>query len=142
MLDGSTARVGDKIRVKSGKDGAGIRGVVQAVGAKRLTIELDTGKTVEYNSPDVCNYSLAARKAWIKMPGRRVGRPKGSRQCDRISVTLRFDKALWHRFLLLEKDGKTGPRVELFNRMLGQIVSGSGRPRTIASVKSQEGSIE
>jgi hypothetical protein len=141
MPDTPIARVGDKVRVKSGSDGAGMRGVVRAVGSRGLTVHLNTGKTTEYNPPDVCNYSLAARKAWMKMPGRRVGRPKGSRQCDRISVTLRFEKALWHRFLLLEKEGKTGARVELFNRMLTQIVSRSGQARTIASVKTQEGPI-
>jgi hypothetical protein len=142
MPDTSTARVGDKVRIKSGGESAGARGVVQAVGSQRLTIRFDTGKTTDYNLADVCNYSLAARKAWIKRPGRRVGRPKGSRQCDRISVTLRFDKALWHRFLSLEQEGKTGARVELFNRMLTQVISRSGRTESIARVRTQKGSIE
>jgi hypothetical protein len=73
------------------------------------------------------------------MPARRVGRPKGSRHCDRLSVTLRFDKALWHRFLMLEREGKTGDRVELFNRLLSQIVSGSGKADAIAGMDRKKG---
>ena len=40
----------------------------------------------------VTNYSLATRRAWVTDPDRAVGRRKGTKLTDRVSVTLRFDR--------------------------------------------------
>lgn len=53
------------------------------------------------------NFSEAARKAWHSQPRRQVGRRKGTRLCDRVSVTLRIDCEVWERFRSVEaEDGR------------------------------------
>jgi hypothetical protein len=52
------------------------------------------------------------------MPERRVGRPKGSTVCDRISVTIRFDRELWQRFRIAETEGLIADRTATFNAWL------------------------
>jgi hypothetical protein len=105
-----------------------------------VSVLLEDGCTVDVKLDGIRNYSLAARKAWVKMPNRQVGRPKGSAQSDRVSVTLRFDRALWQRFLLLEQEGIIGDRVQLFNRILGQIMTKNGRHHMLAHNRSAKGS--
>ncbi len=67
---------------------------------------------------DITNLSLAARKAWKSEPGRRVGRRKGTRLCDRVSVTLRIDRELWEEFRLKESAGIIRDRTSTMNAWL------------------------
>jgi ribosomal protein L24 len=122
-VDKSKPRPGDKVEVKSGRSDAGERGVVLSITKKAVNVLLDSGRNIALEVENLRNYSLAARKAWIKMPKRAVGRPKGSSQSDRVSVTLRFDRSTWQRFLSLEKAGLTGDRVQLFNSLLDKAIT-------------------
>jgi hypothetical protein len=70
----------------------------------------------------VTNYSLAARKAWVTGPDRRVGRRKGTKLCDRVSVTLRIDRDLWARFRDMESAGVIADRTAAINRWLREKV--------------------
>jgi hypothetical protein len=108
--------LGDKVRLKAGGH-SGERGVVQAVDGERLTIRLDSsGEVVRALAIEVTNYSLAARKAWVTEPRRPVGRKKGTKLNDRVSVNLRVDRELWERFVALEGDGVIEDRTETVNR--------------------------
>jgi hypothetical protein len=127
MLD---VRTGDKVRLKAGAR-RGERGVVESADGAKLTIRLeDSGQLLRANSDDVTNYSKAARKAWVTEPGRAVGRRKGTRLYDRVSVTLRFDREVWERFVALEKTGAIGDRTaeinEWFREKLAEF-DGKGR---------------
>ena len=83
-----TIQTGDKVRLKTGSD-RGKRGSIEASDGPKLIIRLDgTGRTVRALVSEVTNYSLAARKAWVTDPERPVGRRKGTRLTDRVSVTL------------------------------------------------------
>ena len=76
-----------------------VRGIVEEVHGDELLVRLhESEELIAIESGAVTNFSLAARKAWKNMPHRRVGRPKGARHCDRVSVTLRIDRALWEQF--------------------------------------------
>ncbi|HKI36949.1 MAG TPA: hypothetical protein VKA46_34170 [Gemmataceae bacterium] len=117
-LDPVKAEAGDKVRVKVG-DYAGQRGVVEAVESEKLLLRLEeSGSKVRVTPEQVTNYSLAARKAWVTEPDRAVGRPKGTRLTDRVSVTLRLDRALWEQFLGLEEAGVIDDRTGLINGWL------------------------
>ncbi len=112
------AEVGDKVRVKKGSE-AGKRGIVSAVHAQQLSIRLDEGeKVVKLAFADVTNYSLAARKAWQTEPDRSVGRRRGSKTTDRISVTLRIDRDIWDEFQAKEESGKIEDRTATINAWL------------------------
>jgi hypothetical protein len=74
----------------------------------------------------VTNYSLAARKAWVTEPDRAVGRRKGTKLTDRVSVTLRLDREL---FLGLEDDGVIEDRAGLFNVLLREKLAKLDRGR-------------
>ena len=109
---------GDKVRIKSNPH-KGSRGVVEEVDGNLLVVRLaESGKPISVDSELVTNFSLAARKAWEKMPRRKVGRPKGSVVCDRISVTLRIDRDLWERFKSNEKTGVISGRTQTINNWL------------------------
>src|SRR6516225_7400986 len=99
------ARAGDKVRVKqNGVTGA--RAIIVRASGNSLVIQLqDSGKKLSLNAEEVVNFSLAARKAWVTMPQRAVGRKKGTRFSDRVSVTLRIDRDLWERFQSQEAKG-------------------------------------
>ena len=68
----------------------------------------------------VTNFSLAARKAWVTGPDRPVGRRKGTKLCDRVSVTLRIDRDLWERFRGMEGSGLIEDRTAAVNSWLRQ----------------------
>lgn len=105
----------------------GERGVITGTKGKTLRITLVDGISVDAAPDSVTNFSLAARKAWNAMPERRVGRPKGSRTTDRVSVTLRIDRRLWEQFRKAEKDGAISDRTSLFNQCLREKLAQLGR---------------
>jgi uncharacterized protein (DUF4415 family) len=112
------AKVGDKVRIKA-DDTFGARGVIEATTSDKLRIRLEElGKSILVKPDEVTNLSLAARKAWVSMPNRQVGRPKGMRFCDRISVTLRIDRDLWEQFQLKESIGLIDDRTATINNWL------------------------
>jgi hypothetical protein len=107
--------VGDKVKLKV-HNGAPTRGVVKEVRGNELLIRLDeSGELVAVASELVTNFSMAARKAWQHMPHRQVGRPKGARHCDRVSVTLRIDRVLWEQFKRGESEGRISDRTATIN---------------------------
>ena len=125
-------QVGDKVKLKpSAKHNAGRRGIVLSEINGSLVVRLENGEEVRTKSTQLCNYSLAARKAWLKMPNRKVGRPKGSGVGDRISVTIRFDRALWEAFLEKERNGEVQSRTAVLNQVLKEIIGidAAERPR-------------
>jgi hypothetical protein len=112
------AESGDKVKLKAGRH-RGERGVVAAVEGAKLVVRLDgSGQEVWLAPEDVTNFSLAARKAWVTGPDRAVGRRKGTRLSDRVSVTLRIDRELWDRFVELEEAGVIADRTALVNGWL------------------------
>jgi hypothetical protein len=107
--------VGDKVKLKS-HHGTPVRGIVEAVHGDELLIRLhESGELIALGSESVTNFSLAARKAWENMPDRHVGRPRGTRHCDRISVTLRIDRELWEQFKRGESEGRIRDRTATIN---------------------------
>ncbi|MCI0642826.1 MAG: hypothetical protein L0Y72_01795 [Gemmataceae bacterium] len=112
------AEPGDKVRLKLAKL-TGTRAVIEAVHDGVLVIRLEeSGARMRVDADDVTNLSLAARKAWVSVPDRRVGRPKGLRFCDRVSVTLRIDRDLWEDFQAKETLGLIEDRTALINELL------------------------
>jgi uncharacterized protein (DUF4415 family) len=110
--------VGDKVRLKA-KNHSGSRGIIEATQDGKLVVRLeDSGQKVLVAPEEVTNLSLAARKAWVSMPDRHVGRPKGMRFCDRISVTLRIDRDLWEQFQSKEATGLIDDRTATINSWL------------------------
>ncbi len=131
MLHTMEPAVGDKVRLKDHK-GALVRGVIAAVHGDELLVRLDeSGELLAVAPAFVTNFSLAARKAWKNMPHRRVGRPKGSRHCDRVSVTLRIDRELWEQFRQDESEGLIEDRTATINAwfrdMLDQLTRTKAR---------------
>jgi uncharacterized protein (DUF4415 family) len=110
------AKVGDKVRLKR-PPFMNERGTVVRAEKRTLVVRVN-GHDVEAAVEDVTNLSLAARKAWETMPDRRVGRPKGTRLCDRVSVTLRIDRDLWQAFRQLEQDALVTDRTATINDCL------------------------
>ena len=109
------AEAGDKVRLKIG-DHAGERGLVESVDGEKLLIRLEkSGAKVRATPEQITNFSLAARKAWVTGPDRAVGRRKGTKLTDRVSVTLRFDREIWEHFLGLEAGGVIDDRTGLIN---------------------------
>jgi hypothetical protein len=113
--DSMEPAVGDKVRLKD-HNSTPVRGVVVAVHDDELLVRLDaSGELISVAPAGVTNFSLAARKAWKNMPHRRVGRPKGARHCDRVSVTLRIDRELWEQFRQDEAAGLIADRTAAIN---------------------------
>jgi len=110
-------RRSDKLRIIAGpKDGA--RAIVERVHAKTLLVRLtDSNQVISVAPNAVTNFSAAARKAWKTMPDRRVGRPRGQ-TINRISVTLRIDRAIWGRFRALESAGTISDRSDFIEAVL------------------------
>src|SRR6266581_359464 len=112
------AKPGDKVRLKLNGQ-ANSRGIVRSIDDDKLVVWIeDTERIVRVPADAVTNFSLAARKAWKSMPDRRVGRPKGTRVCDRVSVTLRIDRDLWERFQSMESSGLIDDRTSTINTWL------------------------
>ena len=65
--DNDGARIGDKVRLRSGIH-AKERGVVQVTAGESLEIQLDEGTLIHARPEEITNYSLAARRAWQVMP--------------------------------------------------------------------------
>lgn len=116
-------RIGDKVRLR--RDYAsGARGIVEEAEGNRLVVRLEgSERKLRVGAQNVTNLSGAARKAWINMPKRRVGRPKGLRLCDRTSVTLRIDRDLWKRFREKESIGAVKNRTATINQWLREKLS-------------------
>jgi hypothetical protein len=109
------AEAGDKVRLKAGNH-AGERGLIEAVDGDKLVVQLEESGLRQRVTPEqVTNFSLAARRAWVTGPDRAVGRRKGTKLCDRVSVTLRLDRDLWEQFRGLEEDGVIDDRTGLIN---------------------------
>lgn len=112
------AKIGDKVRLKINRLAAA-RGIVEEVEGNKLIVRLENSdQKLQVAAEEVTNLSSAARKAWMKMPNRRVGRPKGLRFCDRTSVTLRIDRDLWEQFRSKEAAGVISDRTATFNSWL------------------------
>src|SRR5262249_3184022 len=95
---------------------AGERGLVEAVDGEKLLVRLEeSGLRLRILPEQVTNFSLAARKAWAAGPDRAGGRKKGTKLYDRVSVSLRFDREVWERFLGLEDAGVIQDRTALIN---------------------------
>jgi hypothetical protein len=127
--------VGDKVKLKrSAAVAAGAHGVITEA-SDPLSVRLDeSGEIITVSTDMVTNFSLAARKAWQNMPERNVGRPKGSRVCDRISVTIRVDRDLWERFRRAEAEGLVEDRTSVLNLWIAEGLDAlSAPPRRKAS---------
>lgn len=109
------AAAGDKVRLKAG-DHSGERGVIETVDGEKLLVRLEESDVkVRVTAEQVTNFSLAARKAWKTEPDRAVGRRRGTKLTDRVSVTLRLDRELWEQFQGLEEAGVIDDRTGLIN---------------------------
>ena len=112
------AQPGDRVKLKD-TNHFGRRGKIRGVSRTHLLVELeDANEVLQLTDSEVTNFSLAARKAWKSMPHKRVGRPQGSRVCDRTSVTLRIDRDLWEEFRALESYMKIENRTAWINSLL------------------------
>jgi hypothetical protein len=121
------AVAGDKVRVKAA-DHAAQRGVVENVDGEKLLVRLEqSGLKVRLTAEQVTNYSLAARKAWRTEPDRAVGRRKGTKLTDRVSVTLRLDRDLWEQFQGLEEVGVIADRSGVINGWFREKLAELGR---------------
>ena len=121
------AEAGDKVRLKAGAH-AGARGLLDAFDGEKLVVRLESsGLKVRVTPDQIINFSLAARKAWVTEPGRAVGRRKGTKLSDRVSVTLRLDREIWERFLGLEEDGVIEDRTGLINGWFREKLARLGR---------------
>jgi|SRR5215831_13739183 len=117
------AKAGDKVRLKLDRV-AGMRGIVDQAKGNKLIVHLEgSQRKLKVLSHQVTNLSSAARKAWINMPKRHVGRPKGLRLCDRTSVTLRIDRDLWKQFRDKESSGAIKNRTATVNEWLRDKLS-------------------
>ena len=123
------AEAGDKVRLKAGTY-AGARGFLDAFDDEKLVVRLEhSGLRVRVSPEQITNFSLAARKAWVTEPERAVGRRKGTKLTDRVSVTLRLDRKLWEHFLGLEADGVIEDRTGLINALLREKLAKLDRGR-------------
>jgi len=123
------AAAGDKVRLKAGTH-AGARGLLDAFDGEKLVVQLEgSGLKVRVAPEQITNFSLAARKAWETEPERAVGRRKGTKLSDRVSVTLRLDRDLWEHFLGLEEDGVIEDRTRLINALIREKLAKLDRGR-------------
>lgn len=117
---------GDKVRVKVG-DHSGKRGVIEAIEGGKVVVRLtDSARTLRLLAEQVTNFSLAARKAWITEPDRGVGRRKGTKRRDRVTITFRIDRELWERFTELIEGGLIADRNTLVNAWFREKLADTG----------------
>lgn len=109
------AQIGDKVRIKSGLF-TGQRGVIAVINDEELTVDLASGEHIQLAEGELTNYSLAARRAWQKMP-KQAGRPKTSRK---KLVSLRIDAELWERIGQAVTAGVIRSREEAINLWLSE----------------------
>ena len=114
--------IGDKVRLKTTAF-AGARGVIEGLERDIAVVRISGSNCVSVAVSEFTNYSLAARKAWQNMPHRQVGRPKGTRVCDRVSVTLRIDREVWDWFRRLESQGLLSDPTASVNEWLRENLS-------------------
>ena len=115
-----THTAGDKVRIKKGPFKA-IAGRIVEVLKDQLLVEIPTvGKSIFFTTNELVNYSLSARKAWRTEPNRGAGRKKRPTNTapEKVSVTLRFNRVLWAKFLELEQAGIVANRTEEVNKWL------------------------
>jgi hypothetical protein len=118
--------------VKSGAN-SGARAVIEALDGGKLVVRLEeSGRRLHLARQSVTNLSLAARKAWITGPDRAVGRRKGTKLYDRVSVTLRIDRDVWVRFRAMEASGLIENRTAAVNAWLRQKLDELGRGGSLA----------
>jgi len=121
------AEAGDKVRLKAGTH-AGARGILDGFDGEKLVVRLEgSGLKVRVTPEQITNFSLAARKAWVTEPDRAVGRRKGTKLSDRVSVTLRLDRDIWEHFLGLEEDGVIDDRTGRINEWFREKLARLGR---------------
>ena len=92
MLDLALHQIGDKVRLRSGPN-KGERGVLHGEEGTLVKVELGSGQIVLTKPDEITNFSLAARKAWEKMP-KRSGRPRSANQNKKM-VSFRLDMDVW-----------------------------------------------
>lgn len=107
---------GDKVLIKS----SGKRAIIQSTDRAIVIVKDQDDGTHSLLHSEIVNYSLAARKAWKKMPGRRVGRPVGTKRSNKVSVTLRIDRELWDAFVAAEKQKLIENRTTVINELIRQ----------------------
>lgn len=125
------AEAGDKVRVKVDVH-AGERGVIEAVDGGKILVRLeDSALTLRLSADQVTNFSLAARKAWVTSPDRSVGRRKGTKFRDRVTVTFRLDRDLWEDFMRLLEAGCIEDRNSVVNSWFREMLArlDGGRPQ-------------
>jgi uncharacterized protein (DUF4415 family) len=95
-------QIGDKIRIRSGLY-SGMRGIIQAEINGGVEVLLDDGNSIHVEPTDITNYSLAARRAWQKMP-KKAGRPQSPTPRKKM-VSMRIDVDVWN---MLQEAGERG----------------------------------
>jgi len=109
---------------------SGERGVVESVDGDKLMVRLEKAAlAVRLQVDQVTNYSLAARKAWVTDPDRGVGRRKGTKIRDRVTVTFRIDRDLWEDFVKLVEIGRIEDRNSVVNTWFREKLAGLGGER-------------
>jgi len=108
-------QAGDKVRIRRGPH-AGVRGVICAVEAAGLRVQLSDGTIVQFPTEEVTNYSLAARRAWQTMP-KRSGRPRSPGPGKKM-ISMRVDVDVWRRLGQAAELGLIPSREEAVNTWL------------------------
>lgn len=86
--------IGDKVRIRAGPH-TGTRGIIHALTGSDLLIELNNGEVIAKDASEVTNFSLAARRAWQRMP-KRAGRP-ASKVGKKKLVSIRIEQDAWEQ---------------------------------------------
>jgi hypothetical protein len=120
---------GDKVRVRKGPF-LGKRGTLKRKESTGWIVSFEDGDSDRaIRMEDMTNFSLAARKAWNRMPNRKVGRPAGTKVSNRLSVIFRVDRALWEEFVSAEQAGLVNDRTKFINDCLRKLLSSAKRRR-------------
>ena len=132
------ARVGDKVRVKTGLH-SGARGVLSGVRGKQHTVLFRDGTRLRIDATQVTNFSAAARRAWRTMP-KRAGRPLNPDR--KVQVSLRIDAATWQGLGELAENGHIRSREHLTNvllrRALRRLVRTSNKHTTRTATRARK----
>src|SRR5690349_6275752 len=113
--------LGDKVRVKQGVH-AGQRGVITRLSSDLLIeVELLSKKVVQLTELQLTNYSLAARRAWQRMP-KRAGRPKATLSRKKM-ISLRIDRELWEQLGVAVDAGLIPSREQAVNSWVREHIN-------------------